>query len=59
MNILTPEQIARWKAKTTRELEADLKKGQEFVKEYPQFEHSWHNEYLHLLKREIAERIGR
>jgi hypothetical protein len=59
MKILTDEQIARWKSKTTRQLEQDLKKAMEFVQEYPQFEHSLHNEYIHLLKREIAERIGR
>ena len=47
------------KKKTLRELEAMLKKSQQFVKEYPQFEHSWHNEYLHYLKAAIAERIGR
>jgi len=36
-----------------------LKKAEEFVKEHPQFEHSWHNEYRQKLKLLIAERIGK
>jgi hypothetical protein len=50
---------AHYASKSTKELEAQLKKSQEFVKKYPQFEYSWHNEYIHSLKLRIAERIGR
>lgn len=50
---------AHYASKSTKELEALLKKAQEFVKQYPQFEHSWHNEYIHSLKLRIAERIGK
>lgn len=50
---------AHYASKSTKELEALLKKAQEFVRKYPQFEHSWHNEYIHSLKLKIAERIGR
>lgn len=50
---------AHYASKSTKELEALLKKSQEFVEKYPQFEHSWHNEYIHMLKLRIAERIGK
>ena len=50
---------AYYASKSTKELEALLKKSQEFVEKYPQFEHSWHNEYIHMLKLRIAERIGK
>ena len=50
---------AHYASKSTKQLEADLKKALEFVKEYPQFEHSWHNEYIHTLRLKIAERIGK
>jgi hypothetical protein len=50
---------AHYASKSTKELQAILKKSQEFVKQHPQFEHSWHNEYIHSLKLRIAERIGK
>lgn len=50
---------AHYASKSTKELESLLKQAQEFVRKYPQFEHSWHNEYIHSLKLRIAERIGR
>lgn len=50
---------AHYASKSLKQLEADLKKAQEFVKQYPQFEHSWHNEYIHTLRLKIAERIGK
>ena len=50
---------AHYASKSTKELEALLKKAQEFVKEHPQFEYSWHNDYIHRLKLRIAERIGK
>jgi hypothetical protein len=50
---------AHYASKSTKELEALLKKATEFVGKYPQFEFSWHNEYRQMLKLRIAERIGR
>lgn len=50
---------AHYASKSTRELKALLKKAKEFVVKYPQFEKGWHNEYIHMLKLRIAERIGR
>jgi hypothetical protein len=50
---------AHYASKSTKELEALLKKAQEFVEKYPQFEYSWHNDYIHQLKLRIAERIGK
>ena len=46
-------------SKTTRELEELLKESEIFVKEYPEFEYGWHNEYRQNLKMKIAERIGK
>ena len=53
------DQKAHWASKTSRQLESDLKRAQEFVDNYPKFEHGWHNEYIANLKLTIAERIGR
>lgn len=50
---------AYYASKSTKQLEALLKKATEFVEKYPQFEFSWHNEYRQKLKLLIAERIGR
>lgn len=50
---------AYYASKSTKELEALLKKAQEFVEKYPQYEYSLHNDYIHQLKLRIAERIGR
>jgi hypothetical protein len=50
---------AHYASKSTKELEALLKQAEQFVKEHPKFEFSWHNEYRQMLKLKIAERIGR
>ena len=50
---------AHYASKSTKELEALLKKATEFVEKHPQFKFSWHNEYRQMLKLRIAERIGR
>ena len=50
---------AYYASKSIKELEALLKKSEDFVKEHPQFEYSWHNEYRQKLKLLIAERIGK
>ena len=50
---------AHYASKSTKELEALLKQAQEFVKEHPQFEFGWHNDYVQKLKARIAERIGK
>lgn len=45
--------------KSIKELETLLCQALDFVNKHPQFEHTHHNEYIHLLKLKIAERIGR
>jgi hypothetical protein len=50
---------AHYASMSIKELEDRLKKANEFVEKYPQFEFSWHNEYRQMLKLRIAERIGR
>jgi uncharacterized protein YgbK (DUF1537 family) len=51
---------ARYSAMTTKQIEALLKKAQEFVKKFPEHEfNSFHSEYIHSLKLKIAERIGK
>ena len=50
---------AYYASKSIKELEALLKKAQEFVEKYPQYEYSRHNDYIHQLKLRIAERIGK
>lgn len=50
---------AHYASKSIKELEALLKQAQDHVNKYPEFEHSWHNEYIHMLKLRIAERIGK
>lgn len=58
-NTNTFDQKAHWAKKTIKQLEHDLKRAQEFVANYPKFEHGMHNEYIANLKLTIAERIGR
>ena len=45
--------------KSLSELQKSLKAAEEFVKQHPQFEFGWHNEYLQQLKMHIAEKIGK
>jgi hypothetical protein len=42
-----------------KELQEYLKTAEEFSEKYPQFKVGWHNEYIHMLKLRIAERIGK
>lgn len=55
----SPVDPKHFEGKTLRELQENLKKGEQFVANHPKFEHGWHNEYLQELKRRIAERIGK
>lgn len=50
---------AHYAAKSSKELETLLHQALDFVAKHPQFEHTHHNEYIHLLKLKIAERIGK
>ena len=49
----------KYSSMSTKELMGLLKNAQDFVKNNPQFEHGWHNEYRQTLKAKIAERIGK
>jgi hypothetical protein len=53
------DQEAYLASKSTKELQALLKKSQEFVTNHPEFEYGWHNDYVQTLKLKIAERIGK
>lgn len=46
-------------SKSMKELQEYLKNAEEFCGKYPQFKVGWHNEYIHMLKLRIAERIGK
>lgn len=50
---------AHYDAKTTKELEQLLKNAEAFLAKYPEFTVGRHNDYMHMLKLKIAERIGR
>jgi hypothetical protein len=50
---------AHYASKSLKQLEADLKKAEQFVKDHPKFENGWHNDYRQTLKLKIAERIGK
>ena len=50
---------AHYASKSIKELQEYLKKAEEFSKKHPQFKDGWHNEYIHMLKLRIAERIGK
>lgn len=45
--------------KSLSELQNRLKEAEAFVKQYPEFEFGWHNEYRQQLKMYIAEKIGK
>lgn len=55
----SPTDPKHFQEKTIVELQKRLMDAEKFVKEYPQFEFGWHNEYRQELKRQIAEKIGR
>ena len=50
---------AYYASKSMKELQEYLKTAEEFSEKYPQFKVGWHNEYIHMLKLRIAERIGK
>jgi hypothetical protein len=50
---------AHYASKSTKELEAMLKKAEEFGQKYPVANNSIHNGYVQTLKLKIAERIGK
>jgi hypothetical protein len=50
---------AHYASKSIKELQQYLKKAEQFSQKYPQFKDGWHNEYIHDLRRRIAERIGK
>ena len=52
-------QDSYYSSKSTKELEILLRTAQEFVKKHTKFEYGMHNEYIHMLKLKIAERIGK
>lgn len=50
---------AHYASKSIKELQQYLKKAEEFSEKHPQFKYGRHNEYIHMLKLRIAERIGK
>lgn len=50
---------AYYASKSMKELQEYLKTAEEFSEKYPQFKVGWYNEYIHMLKLRIAERIGK
>ena len=54
----SPVDPKHYEGKSLTALQKELVKAQEFAKNHPQFEHGWHNEYVHELRRRIAEMIG-
>ena len=55
----SPTDPKHYEGKTLKELEDSLVNAETFVKNHPQYEYGWHNEYRQELKKYIAERIGK
>lgn len=53
---LNPKQF---EGKSLKELQIMLKSSLEFADKFPQFQTGWHNEYIHELRKKIAEKIGK
>jgi hypothetical protein len=50
---------AHYASKSTKQLQEMLKEAQGFIQRHPKLEQGMPNEYVHDLKRRIAERVGR
>ena len=55
----SPTDPRHFEGRTLRELQDRLVEAEKFVRDHPQFEYGWHNEYRQELRRRIAERIGK
>ena len=55
----SPTDPKHYEGKTLKELQDSLVRAETFVKNHPQYEYGWHNEYRQELKKYIAERIGK
>ena len=55
----SPTDPKHYEGKTLKELQDSLVNAETFVKNHPQYEYGWHNEYRQELKKYIAERIGK
>lgn len=55
----SPTDPKHYEGKTLKELQDSLVNAETFVKNHPEFEYGWHNEYRQELKKYIAERIGK
>jgi hypothetical protein len=58
-NKWSPTDPKHYEGKTLKELQDSLVRAEVFVKNHPQYEYGWHNEYRQELKKYIAERIGK
>lgn len=48
-----------YRAKSVKELDALITKNDKFIQDFPQFAHSWANEFGELLRAFRAEKIGK
>ena len=55
----SPTDPKHFEGKTLRELQDRLVEAEQFVRDHPQFQHGWHNEYRQELRRRIAGQIGK
>lgn len=55
----SPTDPKHFEGKTLPELQRELARAEKFTANHPNFEFGWHNEYVHELKRRIAQKIGR
>lgn len=55
----SPTDPKHFEGKSLPDLQRELARAQEFTRNHPAFEQGWHNEYVHELKRRIANQIGR
>ena len=55
----SPTNARHFEGQSLKQLQERLLKAQQFVKDHPQFEFGWHNEYLQEIKRRIADKIGK
>lgn len=55
----SPTDPKHFDGKTLPELQRALEAANAFSSNHPQFAIGWHNEYVHELKRRIAEQIGK
>ena len=55
----SPVDPKHFDGKGLSELQKELIRANNFTIKYPQFQYGWHNEYVHELKRLIANQIGR